>query len=167
MRYLAIDYGERRIGLAVSDGTGHFASPVGTRERKGRRQDVEAIIETLRGLGAERIVVGLPRNLQGDAGQSEAALRKFVEALRVGLRAAGRSDEIEWWDERFSTREALSQMRAAGVSQREGRATSGSGSVDARAAAIILQGFLDLRRAHSETGAVGLPESGAEEMDSV
>ncbi|MBV9866213.1 MAG: Holliday junction resolvase RuvX [Abitibacteriaceae bacterium] len=150
MRYLAIDFGERRIGLAVSDDTGTFASPLATRERKGRRQDLDALLETFRGVGAERMVVGLPRSLAGNAGAGEEALRKFVDALQQALRTARLPAEVEWWDERFSTREALTHMRAAGISQRQGRATTGAGSVDARAAAIILQGFLDFQKAQAE-----------------
>jgi putative Holliday junction resolvase len=146
MKYLAIDYGEKRIGLAVSDESGEFAWPHGVRERTGSRRDVEGIIEAVRGLGIEGIVCGLPRATSGGQGQSEPAVRAFVESLQSALRAGGITIEIEWWDERFSTKEAHGQMRHLGISQRRGREATGSDSVDARAAAVILQGFLERRR---------------------
>lgn len=146
MRYLAIDYGLRRIGLAVSDESGTFVSPYGTRECRGHKQDSATIIETVRGLGIGGIVLGLPRASGGGTGDMETATRSFGRALQKALNAAGLTIEIEWWDERFSTAEALTQMRAAGISQRRGRESSGSDSVDARAAAVILQGFLDARQ---------------------
>ncbi len=147
MKYLAIDYGERRIGLAVSDESGEFAWPHGVRQRTATRQDAANIIEVVRGLGIEGIVCGLPRATSGGEGQSEAAVRGFVDSLQKALRAAQIPIEIEWWDERFSTKEALGQMRHLGISQRRGRESSGSDSVDARAASIILQGFLDRQKA--------------------
>ncbi|MDQ3815626.1 MAG: Holliday junction resolvase RuvX [Armatimonadota bacterium] len=150
MRYLAIDFGLRRLGLAVSDETGTLASPYATRDRKGNRFDVDDIIATMRGLGIERVVLGLPRQAEGQHVHHEEATRAFAAALQEGLRDAGMADEIEWWDERFSTAEALTQMRAAGISQRRGRTSGGANSVDARAAAVILQGFLDRRRLQAE-----------------
>ena len=146
MRYLAIDFGVKRYGLAVSDESGLLASPVGTRERRGTKADVAAVIETLRGMGAQRVLFGLPRGLGTAPGQHEAAARRFAEAIQEGLRAAGLADEIVWWDERFSTSEAKRGMRDAGISERRGRESGGTDSVDARAAAVILQGFLDAQR---------------------
>lgn len=166
MRFLAVDYGERRIGLAVSDETGSFASPLSTRERKGRQHDIAAVVETMRGVGAEAVVMGLPRGLDRTEGQHEAAARKFAAALAQGLRAAGLTADIEWWDERFSTREALVHMRLAGVSQRKARASSGGGSVDARAAAIILQGFLDFRKSQAQRAATDAASSETGSSDS-
>lgn len=143
MRYLAIDYGERRIGLATCDDEERFASPHGVRERQGTRRDVAAIVETIRGLGVQGLVFGLPRAVHGGTGNSEPAVKKFALSLEEELRAANLPIALEWWDERFSTREALSQMRTLGISQKRGRESTDSNSVDARAAAVILQGFLD------------------------
>ena len=146
MRYLAIDYGERRIGLATCDEEERFASPHGVRERQGTKRDTVAIVEIVRGLGIEGIVFGLPRAVDGGTGSSEPAVRKFATSLEEELRAANLPIVLEWWDERFSTREALGQMRTLGISQKRGRESQGSNSVDARAAAVILQGFLDRKR---------------------
>lgn len=149
MRYLAVDYGVRRIGLAVSDETETFASPLATRERKGDKHDVAAVVDTLRGVGATGIVMGLPRGLNESEGTHEQAARRFAAALERRLRGEGLPLQIEWWDERFSTREALTHMRLAGISQRRGRESGGTDSVDARAAAVILQGYLDFRKQQS------------------
>lgn len=147
MRYLAIDFGLQRIGLAVSDETGGLAWPYATRQRQGNKRDVADLIATVRGLSIEGLVIGLPRSASGAQGDLEARVRAFAGVLQDGLKAAGLTIELFWQDERFSTAEALKQMRVAGISQRQGRESSGSDSVDARAAAVILQGFLDARRA--------------------
>jgi putative Holliday junction resolvase len=150
MRYLAVDFGTRRLGLAVSDETGTLASPYAARERQGTRRDVAEIIRTARGLGAQTIIVGRPRHLQsGETGSSEAGAQAFVTALETALQEAKLLIAIERWDERFSTREALNQMRESGISQLQGRQASDANSTDARAAAVILQGFLDAQRNHS------------------
>lgn len=151
MRYLAIDFGSKRLGLAVSDDSGIFASPYAARERQGTRRDVAEIVRTARGLGVQGIVVGRPRALQsGETGSSEAGAEAFVQALQTALDADKLSIPIERWDERFSTREALNQMRDAGISQMQGRQSSGGNATDARAAAVILQGFLDAQRATAD-----------------
>jgi len=150
MRYLAIDYGLRRIGLATSDESGRFVSPYGSRERIGYKQDSGGVLELVRGLGIEGIVLGLPLatesgSAEASPGEMETTVRNFAKALKKAIAAAGLSLEVEWCDERFSTAEALKLMREAGISQRQGRESTGSDSVDARAAAVILQGFLDAR----------------------
>ena len=124
-----------------------MAFPHSTRERGGHKKDTAAIIEAVRGLGIEAIVLGLPHSLakDGAASDSESKVRAFAVVLEEALRAANLATPLEWWDERFSTREALGGMREAGISQRQGREASGDRSVDARAAAVILQGFLDSR----------------------
>jgi RNase H-fold protein (predicted Holliday junction resolvase) len=94
--------------------------------------------------------VGKPRHLQsGATGASEAGAEAFVAALGAALQEAQIAVPIERWDERFSTREALNQMREAGISQMQGRQSNGANSTDARAAAVILQGFLDAQRAQN------------------
>jgi putative holliday junction resolvase len=149
MRYLAIDFGLRRLGLAVSDESGTLALPRDTIERRGGGRDVAAVVAAVRGLaqdGPVGVVLGLPRRAEGEGVHHEAEARAFAAALEAGLRRAGLTIQIEWWDERFSTREALNQMREAGIAQRHGR-EGGAGGIDARAAAVILQGFLDARAA--------------------
>ena len=168
MRYLAIDFGLRRLGLAISDDSGRLASPYAVRERRGTKADVADIITTLRGLGAQALLVGRPRSTQeGQTGDSERAADAFVKALENALRAANVTIPIERWDERFSTREALGQLREVGISQKRGRGDSGSGGVDARAAAIILQGFLDAQqqKKHPQSDDVAEAHSHHEPVD--
>ncbi len=147
MRFLAIDFGKRRLGLAVSDVSERLATPYAARERNGTRRDVADLLETIRGLQIDGVVFGLPHNLQKDGAPNEMLrlTRDFAAALETALGAAKLNLRIEWWDERFSTSEALNQMRAAGISQKRGREAGDANSVDARAAANILQGFLDHR----------------------
>lgn len=147
MRYLAVDFGRKRLGLAISDDTASLASAYATRERRGTRLDVADIIDTLRGLGATGIVMGRPIHLNaGEIGDGEAGADTFAAALQNALTQAGIEIEIERWDERFSTREALGQMREIGLSQKRARQSNGSEGVDARAAAVFLQGFLDHKK---------------------
>ncbi len=123
----------RREGAGSTQGAQHKAS----------RRDVAAVVGAVRGLGAQGLVFGLPRALDGKAGAGEEAVRSFASQVQNALGEAGLNLEIEWWDERFSTREALGQMRDLGISQKRGRQSDGASSTDARAAAVILQGFLD------------------------
>jgi putative Holliday junction resolvase len=156
MRFLAIDYGEKRLGLAVCDEAETFASPYGAHERQGVRLDVNALVEMMRGLGIEGIVLGLPRSLDPERSQeNETKVRKFAAKLDMALQSLGRTVPIDYWDERFSTREAQAGLREAGISQRQGRGDNGSSSIDARAAAVILQGYLDRRRAIADASATG------------
>lgn len=146
MRYLAVDYGVRRLGLALCDADEIFAAPHGVLTRQNPKRDCETLLQTARGLGAEGIVFGLPRSTSGGKGESEEGARQFGAYFQKFLREQNSPLEIEWWDERFSTREALNQMKSLGISQKRGREDFGSQSTDARAAAVILQGFLDHRR---------------------
>ena len=167
MRYLAIDYGARRLGLAICDESETFAAPHGVLVRQNRRLDMEALLQTLRGLGVQGIVFGLPRATQGGKGDSEDAAREFAAHLQQTLQEAGSVLQIEWWDERFSTREALNQMKMLGVSQKRGREDLGSQSTDARAAAVILQGFLDHRHARSSSESISGESGGGESANRV
>lgn len=184
MRYLAIDFGMQRIGMAVSDESETLVWPHGTHRREGvrrgesvrrgdeaanahqpaNRRDVAAVVEAVRGLGAQGLVFGLPRALDGQAGQGEDAVRSFVAQVQSALREAGLHPPIEWWDERFSTREALGQMRDLGISQKRGRQSDGASSTDARAAAVILQGFLDGKSAARQRALdIGIDEDTTDE----
>lgn len=149
MKYLGIDFGEKRIGLAVSDDAGRVALPYGTHPRGGHKPDIAYLQSAMRGLGIEAVVFGLPRALQDETQSAarETKVRAFAGLLQDAVPGVG----ISWWDERFSTREAQHQLRAEGVSQKTARDSGGASSIDARAAAVILQGFLD-RRNGAPTG---------------
>jgi len=134
---LAVDLGERRIGLALSDPSGTLASPLRTIEITGDpERDRLAVVTAAREAEAQVIVVGLPRSLSGREGP--AARRARVEASALA-EVAGEI-KVELHDERFTTREADRALADAGKRRRERRA-----HVDAAAAAIILQSYLDAK----------------------
>jgi len=136
-RVLAVDLGERRIGLALSDPSGTLASPLRTIEVSGDpERDRLAVVDAAREAEAQVIVVGLPRSLSGR--ESPAARRARVEASALA-EVAGEI-KVELHDERFTTREADRALADAGKRRRERRA-----HVDAAAAAIILQSYLDAK----------------------
>ena len=147
MRYLAVDLGLRRVGLAIGDERGVLASPYATRERQGNARDIETVVQTARGLNAVGIVVGLPINPNGEKSESENAARKFAALLSEKLRDEKLSWPVELWNESFSTREAHQRMKTLGISQKHGRDSGDQNSTDAIAASMILQNFLDAHNA--------------------
>jgi putative Holliday junction resolvase len=136
-RVLGVDLGERRIGLALSDPSGILASPLRTIEVTGDAdRDRLAVVTAAREAEAQVIVVGLPRSLSGREGPAARRARAEASAL---AEVAGEI-RVELHDERFTTREADHALAAAGKRGRERRAR-----VDAAAAAIILQSYLDAK----------------------
>lgn len=134
-RLVAIDYGERRIGLAVSDPTGTIASPAGhIARRAGKRAPVAALVRRTVELEATGLVLGLPLNGEG------AETPRSAEVRRVGNELARRTGlSVRYVDERFTTAAALRAVRTLGGSPR-GR----KGDVDALAATVLLQHALAL-----------------------
>lgn len=129
-RLLAVDYGERRIGLAISDPSGTIASPAGVIVRRaGKRPPVAEIVRRAEALEARGFVVGLPLDGNGDETPRSAEARSVAAALaeRTGL-------PVELIDERYTTAAALRAVREMGGSTR-GR----KGDVDALAATVLLQ----------------------------
>jgi putative Holliday junction resolvase len=133
-RSLGIDVGGKRIGVAVSDEMGMIASPVAMVLR-GDRSAAEIRDHATR-LGVVRLVVGMPVGMSGREGPQAADVRAFVDAI-----AAQVDLPIEYWDERLTTSIAEKSLIASG-SRREKRKQQ----VDAVAAAVILQGYLDSRQ---------------------
>jgi putative Holliday junction resolvase len=131
---MAIDYGERRVGLAISDPTGTIASPAGAiLRRPGKRPPVAEILRRAEALEARGFVVGLP--LDGDG---EETPRSREARLVAGAIAERSGKPVELVDERYTTAAALRAVREMGGSTR-GR----KGDVDALAAAVLLQRVLD------------------------
>jgi putative Holliday junction resolvase len=138
-RVLAVDLGTRRIGLAVSDPSNTIARPHAVLDRSGDPEaDRAAIVAAARELGASQIVVGLPRSLSGADGPAARAARAEAAALAA---AAGPDVAVDLHDERFSTRTAHQARRASGA-----RRKARQRPVDAAAAAVILQSYLESRR---------------------
>jgi len=124
-RVLAVDPGDARIGLALSDELRVIARPLNVLEHRSRAGDVDAILEAARQHGAGLILVGVPYDRAGQAGPQARKALRLIEALRL------EGDfEVRGWDETGSTEHA----------QELG---GGQGALDARAAAVILQEFLD------------------------
>ena len=134
-RILAVDWGARRVGLAVSDPTGLIARALPTLEVRSEDQAVAAVLEACRLEEAERIVVGLPLRLDGSRGEAAEAAVRFAGRLE-----SGGGVPVEMWDERLTSVQAARQARELGERTR-GR----KGRVDARAAALLLQTYLDAR----------------------
>ena len=132
-RVIAIDLGSRRIGVAVTDGLRLTAQPLETVTRHGGQRDLDAIAALVRAHDAERIVLGLPLDPEGERGRAA----KSVEAFAARLRAAV-GVPVELIDESFSTVEAEEVLLAADVSRARRREV-----VDKMAAAVILRRWLD------------------------
>ncbi len=137
MRILALDVGERRIGLALSDPTGLLASPIDAIDLDDREPAYERAARHASGMELSEIVVGMPYSMSGErgrqAGRVAAFVREFSKLVEVPVTTV---------DERLSTAQAERLLRGQGVepSREKGR-------LDSAAAAVILQAYLDSRRA--------------------
>lgn len=143
-RWVAVDLGDRRIGLAVSDPLGMIASPAGhVVRRAGKRPPITALLARLRELEAEGFIVGLPLDQQGEDTPRAAEARRLALELstRTGLPA-------ELVDERFSTAAALRAVAAM-----EGSTRGRKGDVDALAATVLLQHALRAMEVREADGA--------------
>jgi len=137
VRYLGIDLGRARIGLALADDVLRTARPLTVLERRGDPSDLGSIKALAAEYEVGKAVLGLPLNMDGSEGASARMARNFAPPLEQALGVP-----VELFDERLSTFEAEERLRAQGFTVREMK-----GRVDAEAAAIILQGWLDGRGA--------------------
>ena len=145
-RTLALDYGERRIGVAVSDPTRTIASPLTTLQRRaGKRPPWPEIAKIVQEQEVDEAVVGLPLDLAGDESEWTAEVRAFGAELarRTGL-------PVHWVDERMTSVRAEAAVRGMGLKK---SAREQKERVDAAAAALILDAFFTLRR--NQSGASG------------
>jgi putative Holliday junction resolvase len=134
VRYLGLDLGRKTIGLALADEVLRTARPLRTLRRAGDVEaDLAAIAEVAREYEVTRAVLGLPYNMDGTEGASARLARAFAPRLAERLAVP-----VDLFDERLSTFEAESRLRDRGVSAKDRRTM-----VDAEAAAVILQGWLD------------------------
>lgn len=135
-RVLGLDYGSRRIGVAVSDPLGITAQPLPALHREGDRKDIAGIARLVGGLGVDSVVLGLPLLLNGDEGPQAARARAFGDTLSAEL-----SLPVTMWDERLTTAQSERHLIESGV-RRERRKELR----DSLSAMFLLQSFLDLRR---------------------
>ncbi len=135
---LALDYGEKRIGIAVSDPEGAFAFPAGVLERRGHEKDLEALGELAQEKGVVAIVVGLPLHMDGRAGPEAEAARAFAAALE-----AATGLPVALLDERWTSREAERALREV-QPRRSKRRRAG---LDEASATLLLRTWLERERA--------------------
>ena len=133
---MGLDIGDKTIGVAVSDLMGLTAQGVTTIKRVGKKKDIEAIKQIIAEKQVNKIVSGLPKNMNGTVGPQGEKVQKFCELLKEETNLP-----IEFWDERLSTVAAERSLIEGNV-RRENRKKV----IDMLAAVIILQGYLDLKR---------------------
>ena len=136
MRILAIDYGEKRIGLAISDPLGYTAQGIKTLKNLGRKQVMAALVSICKEKEIKEIVIGLPINMNGSHGPKAEEILKFIPILEeeVGV-------PVKTWDERLTSREAGRLMIEEGLSRERQKQNS-----DRLAATLILQSYLESKR---------------------
>lgn len=135
-RIMGLDIGDKTIGVAVSDLMGLTAQGVTTIKRVGKKKDIEEIKKIISEKQVNKIVSGLPKNMNGTVGPQGEKVQKFCELLKQETNLP-----IEFWDERLSTVAAERSLIEGNV-RRENRKKV----IDMLAAVIILQGYLDLQR---------------------
>ncbi|MEA2900266.1 MAG: putative pre6S rRNA nuclease [Actinomycetota bacterium] len=145
MRVVALDLGKQRVGVAVSDSGGVMAVPSTTVERTGDEvRDRARVVQEIRELEAERVVIGLPLSLDGSEGPAAAWARAEAAALDAAL---GGDVAVELYDERLTTVSAQRSLAGAGVKRKNQRRV-----VDQVAAAVLLQAWLDGGRGTGTAG---------------
>jgi putative Holliday junction resolvase len=136
VRILALDVGEKRIGLAVSDPLGITAQGLGVLTRKDPEADLAGLLNVARQWGVQEIVLGLPRHMDGRPGKAVPEILELARRLQEALGV-----KVATWDERLTSAEAERVLIQADVSRRRRRQV-----VDKMAAVLILQGYLEHRR---------------------
>jgi putative holliday junction resolvase len=142
VRALALDIGEKRIGVAVSDPSGTVATPVAVLDAARALGDGRDLVRLVEDYEVEVVVVGLPLSMDGTEGPQAKRVRSAAARLAGFLRTP-----LEFVDERLSSSQASKAMQATGASSRKQR-----GSVDMVAASLFLQSYLD---AHRHDGRIG------------
>jgi len=140
MRYMGLDVGDERIGVALSDETGLLATPLEIVRRVAGAASFLRLAEIIRERGVQRIVVGLPLLPDGSEGKQVASTQAYVRGLERHVTLP-----IDYWDERLTTQEARAIVHGD-EDERPSRRARARGPLDDIAAAIILQDYLDHHR---------------------
>jgi len=137
---MGLDFGEKRIGVAISDPSGLIAQGIDVIQRKDPERDILRLREIIDSYGVERIVIGMPKNMNGTLGRKAEEVQEFMELLK---------DEFDiplmTWDERLSTRQAERVLIEADMSRAKRKKV-----IDRMAAVVILQSYLDSRSARND-----------------
>jgi putative Holliday junction resolvase len=136
MRIMGLDVGTHTIGMAISDELGLTAQGLKTLRRKSMEEDFQEINAIIHQFEIEKIVVGLPRNMNGTLGQQAEIVLKWMEVLKGRIQVP-----VVTWDERLSTVGANKVLLEADLSRRKRKKV-----IDKMAAVLILQGYLDQTR---------------------
>ena len=146
---ICLDVGDVRVGVAAADGLGLTAQGLTTITRTGGVEDYDKVIGVMRERNSSRLVVGMPKNMDGSVGPQGDKVRAFADALLERINELGLDEpELIYWDERLSTVAATKTLIDADLSRKKRK-----GVVDKLAAVIILQGYLD--REYSKKKAEG------------
>lgn len=138
MKKLALDVGDKTIGVAVSDALNITAQGVTTIERVGIRKDSGKVMDYIREFGCDTVVIGLPKKLDGTDSPQTEKVYEFKTMLENKMRSSGMTDvKIEFYDERLTTVMAEKVLIEADVSRGKRKKV-----IDKQAAVIILQGYL-------------------------
>jgi putative Holliday junction resolvase len=142
MKFLGLDVGNRRVGVAFGDSDLRLATPVDVIARTSIVRDVRVIGQFVHEYDAARLIVGLPRNMDGTRGPQAEAVTHYAERIAGALNVP-----VVFWDERLTTVEATRRTQEAGTARstagRSRRAKKSRGGLDAIAAAVILQDYMD------------------------
>jgi putative Holliday junction resolvase len=137
-RILGLDWGSRRIGVAISDDRASLA--VGYAVWPAAETEFWPLLEsTIKAESVDRLVVGYPLTLRGEVGPKAREVDAFIEKLQE------RGYRVDRWDERYTTQDASSSLSRLGISQRKQR-----GRIDMSAAVLLLQSYLDETRSASK-----------------
>lgn len=131
-RWLGLDIGEKRIGVAISDETKTLARPLLTLKRASKKEDFARLRTICAEHQIERLIAGLPKTLRNEEGPQAQRIRRYAAELTAALQLP-----IEFWDERFSSVDAEERLAASSRKARD------KGAIDSAAAAIILQEYLN------------------------
>ncbi|MDD5922120.1 MAG: Holliday junction resolvase RuvX [Eubacteriales bacterium] len=139
MRILALDVGDKTVGVAVSDPLGITAQGVTTIQRVGIRKDTGKVMDYVREYGCGLVVLGLPLSMSGEDSAQTAKVREFRTMLENKFRSSGLSKvKFDWMDERLTTMQAERILIEADVGRKKRKTV-----IDKQAAVLILQSYLD------------------------
>lgn len=139
-KYLGVDYGDKRTGLAECDLSGQLASGICTISEGGMRKTAERVAKEAEARGCKKIIVGLPKNMDGSEGPRADVVKAFVALLTALV-----SIPIEFFDERMTTMAAYRFLDGAGTFGKKRKEV-----IDTLSAELILQGYLDRERAQNK-----------------
>ncbi len=133
MKYLALDVGERRVGVAIGGSDLRIATPIDVIERRSLEQDTHAFNEIAAKYSVDQLIVGLPRNMDESVGPQAESVQAYAEKIAQALNLP-----LTLWDERLTTVDATARIASTGAHGKKSRRT-----LDAIAASVILQDYLD------------------------